>query len=115
VIDREAVSWTLWAYVGCTVMNLGFFMARSLSSKSVHHPVGIIVTSVAVVIFWDYFLLRGVRWLWIATIVVLAGGLLLDIATETILWWALVITVTQIVLLLLPTTRRFFERREARA
>jgi hypothetical protein len=113
VIDWEAVPWSLWAYVGCAVVNLGFLMARSLNSTSVHHPARILVTSLVVWIIVNYFLLRGVWWLWIATVVLLAGGLFVDIAVGTILWWALVIAVIQIVLLLLPTTRRFFGR-EAR-
>ena len=114
MIDWEAVPWSLWAYVGCAVVNLGFLVARSLSSTSVHHPARIIAISVVIVVLVNYFLLRGVWWLWIATVIVSAGSLLLDVALRTILWWALVLTVTQIVLLLSPMTRRFFGR-EARA
>jgi hypothetical protein len=114
VIEWETVPWTLWAYVGCAVVNLGFLIARSLNSTSVHHPARIVVMSVVVWSLLNYFLLRGIWWLWIAAVVFLAGGLLVDIALGTILWWALVTAVIQIVLLLLPTTRRFFGR-EARA
>ncbi|HXF31107.1 MAG TPA: hypothetical protein VN522_06265 [Solirubrobacterales bacterium] len=71
MIDREAIPRTLWAYVGCAVVNLG---------------------------------------LWIATVILLAGGLLLDVALGTVIWWASVLAVIQIVLLLSPTTRRFFGR-----
>ena len=110
MIDLEAIPWTLWAYVGCAVVNLGFLIAKSLNSTSVHHPARIVVISVVVWSLLNYFLLRRVWWLWIATVVFLAGGLLLDVALGTILWWALVLTVIQLVLLLLPATRRFFGR-----
>jgi hypothetical protein len=114
VIDWEAIPWSLWAYVGCAVVNVGILVARSLSSTSVHHPARIVISSVVVGVLVNYFLLRGVWWLWVATVIFLAGGLLLDVALGTILWWALVLAVVQIALLLSPTTRRFFGR-EARA
>ena len=100
----------MWAYVGCAVVNLGFLIARSLNSTSVHHPARIVVISIVVWSLLNYFLLRGTWGLWIATVVFLAGGLLVDIALGTILWWALATAATQIVLLVLPATRRFFGR-----
>lgn len=114
MIDWEAIPWTLWAYVGCAVLNVGILVARSLSGTSVHHPARLSISSVVVAALVNYFLLRGVWWLWIATVVFSAGSLLLDVALRTILWWALVLTVTQVALLLSPATRRFFGD-EARA
>ncbi|MBS1863221.1 MAG: hypothetical protein JSS68_16105 [Actinobacteria bacterium] len=107
MIELEAVPWSMWAYVAATVVSAAILALR------VHHSVVGVAGDVVIIAGWDYLLLRRVRWIWIATVALLAAGLAVDIAVETIRWYALVITPLQLILLLLPETRRFFEQREA--
>jgi hypothetical protein len=60
---------------------------------------------------WTYFLLRGVEWLWIVTIVLAVFALVTSPLIE-FRWYLVVVELAQLVLLLLPETRRFFRRGE---
>ncbi len=103
-IDWERVPWTLWAYVAISVAKLAVSLARL-------HGYRPAVIAVIVLLVVDYFLLRGVWWLWVATAALLALGLVIDIATGRGSWWGDVIAIVDLVLLLLPPTRAFFADR----
>jgi hypothetical protein len=105
-IDRERVPWSLWAYVATTGVNLIVLLARL---NHVEPAIFVVVFGVT----WDYFLLRAVRWLWIATVVSFALIIVIDLVTGSGTWWGSAIGLLQLCLLLLPPTRRFFERRTA--
>lgn len=105
-IDPERVPWSLWAYVATTGVNLVFLLART---NHVKPAIFVVVFGAA----WDYFLLRAVRWLWIATVVGLALGGVIGLMIGSGTWWGNAIGLLQLCLLLLPPTRRFFESRTA--
>lgn len=79
-----------------------------------HHIVAILLT-LAVVSLWPYFMLRGVRWLWIVTVGADALIFVIDIATGNGTWYGDLAAVVQLSLLLLPVTRRFFASSDSRA
>ena len=77
-------------------------------------PVGPRVLLVPTAAVFCFFLLKGVPWLWIITIVFVPLGFAMSIIEGNVRWYGVAIGVVDLVLLLLPDTRRFF-RREAPA
>ena len=96
------VPWTLWVYVASTGVNLVVLLARPIR-------VAPAIFAVIFVTIWDYSLLRGVRWVWIATVVLFLLSLVVWLVIGSGTWWAIGIGLLQLLLLLLPPTRRFFE------
>jgi hypothetical protein len=105
-IDLEKVPWSLWAYVATTGVNLIILLARL---NYVKPAIFVVVVATA----WDYFLLRAVRWLWIATVVSFALIIIINLVTGSGTWWGSALGLLQLCLLLLSPTRRFFESRTA--
>jgi hypothetical protein len=64
---------------------------------------------VVIILLWLYFLLRGVRWIWIATVGISVLGLMVDLLSGSFTWLGLVMGVVALALLLLPATRRHFD------
>jgi hypothetical protein len=56
---------------------------------------------------WLYFLLDGVRWVWIVNLAILVLGLVLEVAFAPLDWHDAV-SLIGLVLLLLPVTRQYF-------
>ena len=79
---------------------------------TVSTPVAPLIFSVVVILVWTFFLLRGVRWLWIATIALGLLGLTVNLVTDNGVWHGYLIGLMQLGLLLLPATRRFFDKGE---
>ena len=60
-----------------------------------------------------FFLLRGVRWLWVLAIVFVSLGLAANIIEGDAKWYGVGVGVLGLVLLLLPDTRRFFRNEDS--
>jgi cell division protein FtsW (lipid II flippase) len=107
-IEPEKVPWSLWAYVALMGVSLVVLLTRSIHVEPA-------IFAVVFLGAWAYFLLRGVRWLWIATAVFLAVFLVVDLATASGTWFGDSTGLVQLVLLILPATRQFFAPERTRA
>jgi hypothetical protein len=92
----------LWAFV---VLTTGDAIVLVSTASG---PVAPLVFVVAFTLAWNYFLLRALRWLWIATIVGFAFFTGIDLFTGTATWYGTLLGLIELGLLLLPPTRRFF-------
>jgi hypothetical protein len=101
------VPWSLWLYILWTVGFAGWFVFQ------VSGPVAAQVLFSAVILVWAFFMLNGVRWLWIATVVVSVLSLMSGLITGPRTWYGIAGGVIGIGLLLLPVTRRYFESEPA--
>ena len=111
VPEWEAVPWTLWVVVALSLIAIPVFFVRGPGDT----PVGLVIAFPFVVLAWNYLLLTGLRWVWITTLVLAGGGLVLELAASTGTWWGDLESAVVIVLLLLPTTRRFFQKDQTAA
>ncbi len=102
MIDRRRVPWSLGLYILWTV---------GLSGWVVFHVSGPITAQMlfsAIVLTWAFFMLNGVRWLWIATVAVSVLSFVVSLITDPQTWYSIVGGAISIGLLLLPGTRRYF-------
>jgi hypothetical protein len=102
VIEWRRVPWTLWAYAALTVAGV------TLIELQVHAPVPPRVLYPFLMLAYLFFLLKGVRWLWIATLVLVVLGFVDSLVTGPRTWYGIGLGVISIGLLLLPVTRRYF-------
>jgi hypothetical protein len=86
--------------------------ATSIEIK-VHGPVSARVLFAAVMLAWLYFLLKGVRWVWIVTVGIYVLGFVPDLISGSLMWPGLALGLVGLMLLLLPVTRRHFSRHTA--
>lgn len=107
MIEWGKVPWSLWAYV---VLTTGGIVVVVLTASV---PVAPSIFAIALFLVWNFFLLRAVRWLWVATIVVGALELAFSLGTGAGTWYGYLLGLIDLGLLLLPVTRRFFGTREA--
>ncbi len=107
MIEWGKVPWSLWAYV---VLTTGSIVVVVLTASV---PVAPSIFSIVLFLVWDFFLLRAVRWLWIATVVVGALELVFSLGTGAGTWYGYLLGLIDLALLLLPATRQFFGIREA--
>lgn len=102
MIEWGRVPWSLWLYVLPSVALSGWFVFQ------VSGPITAQVLFSAIVLTWAFFLLRGVCWLWIATVAVgvlsFISGLIIGPQT----WYGIAGGAISIGLLLVPPTRRYF-------
>jgi hypothetical protein len=107
VIDWRRVPWTLWVWaIGILVAEVALVVVVIQHSGTAH--VVTLILTVALVSAWPYFLFRGVRGLWIATVGLDVLFLVIDLATGSGTWYGALGGLFQLGLLLLPVTRRFF-------
>lgn len=85
----------------------------TLIELKAHGPVEAKVLFPALGLVYLYFLLKGVRWLWIATIAVEALGLIPEVVSGSLNWLGGLLSLATLLLLLLPVTRRYFLGRTA--
>jgi hypothetical protein len=104
MIEWGRVPWSLWAYVLMTTVGIILVVVRASGST----PAAPLVFAIVMILAWDFFLLRALRWLWIATVVLFALVLVLDLATRTGTWYGDSAGAVELGLLLLPASRRFF-------
>jgi hypothetical protein len=102
VIDWRRVPWSLWLYVLWTVGLAGWLVFH------VSGPMAAQVLFSAIVLAWAFFMLKGVRWLWIATVAVGILGFISALITGPRTWYGIVGGAIGIGLLLLPVTRLYF-------
>lgn len=107
MIEWERVPWTLWAYVLVSFVSVVGVLATAKT------PLLGAILLVLLMGLWDFALLRGIRWVWLALVLLGVVGTLYDVVTGTGTWHGYLIGVAELVLLLLVPTRRFFERRPA--
>jgi hypothetical protein len=111
VIAWRRVPWTLWAFAVLTVGGLVVVVASSAADTHLKA----LAFYVLVTASWLYFLLKGVRWLWIVTVGVELVGLLFDLVTGSGTWLGISSGLVGLVLMLLPATRRYVGVRTIRA
>jgi hypothetical protein len=102
MIDWKRVPWPLWGY------SVAMLLAASLLEVNVHGPVSARVLFAVIMLVWLYFLLRGVRWVWIVTIGIYVLGVVPDLISGSLTWQGVVLSLIGLMLLLLPVTRRYF-------
>jgi hypothetical protein len=107
VIEWARVPWTLWVY---TVFTFGETLRVLLGLNST--PVLALVFYVAFMLAWVFFLLRGIRWVWIASLVVLVLGTLSIVAFGPRTWLGALSGLITFGLLLAPPTRHYFAEPE---
>jgi hypothetical protein len=107
VIEWKRVPWSLWAY------SVALLLAAISIEVKVHGPVPAKVLFVAIMLAWLYFLLRGVRWVWMVTIGIYVLGLVLDLISGSLTWQGVALSLIGITLLLLPVTQRYFSSHTA--
>jgi hypothetical protein len=100
VIDWRRVPLSLWAI--CALL---LFEALAIT-VAVSGPVILVALTVPVALTWCFFLLKGVRWLWFAT--VLVSVLAVPGAVFGPASWRIVLTLIGLLLLLLSSTRAYF-------
>lgn len=99
MIAWRRVPWPLWVIVAVQLQ------AAVRLELAVHGPLLVMFLYALLNIAWLYFLVRGVRWVWIMTIAVIALGLAFDLVSFR--GWGTTIGVVELILLLLPVTRRY--------
>jgi hypothetical protein len=104
VIAWRRVPWSLGLYILWTVGLSGWLVFH------VSGPIAARVLFSAIVLTWAFFMLNGVRWLWIATVAVSVLSFVVSLITDPQTWYSIVGGAISIGLLLLPATRRYFAR-----
>jgi hypothetical protein len=103
MIAWRRVPWTLWAFAVLTVAGLIVVLVRASGDA----PATALVIYVVLTCAWLYFLLRGVRWLWMVTVGVGLVGLIFDLISGSATWLGIASGLVGLVLMLLPATRRY--------
>ena len=103
MIDRQQVPWSLWAFSGVWLVN------ALVIDVTVSAPVASLLLLPIFALGVSYFLLRQIRWLWFAVILIHIASVL-EILTGSETWLGSVSTVVGLVLLLVPTTREYFAK-----
>ena len=100
VIEWQRVPLSLWAICALLLIEA---LAIAFTASG---PVVLVVVTIPVALVWCFFLLRGVRLLWFATLLVsvlaIPGALLGSVS------WHIGLTCMGLLLLLLPSTRIYF-------
>jgi len=111
-LDRSLASWgrAPWSLRAYVVIALASSVVTAVTASA---PVPSRVFSVSFTGVVCFFLLRGVRWLWVLAIVFILLGLAANITGGDAKWYGVVIGVVGLVLLLLPDTRRFFRNEDS--
>jgi membrane protein implicated in regulation of membrane protease activity len=74
----------------------------------VHGPVLARILFAIIMLVWLYFLLKGVRWVWMVTIAIYVLGVVPNLISGSLTWQGVVSSLLGLMLLLLPVTRRYF-------
>jgi hypothetical protein len=103
MIAWRRVPWTLWAFAALTLAGLIVVLARASGDA----PATALIIYVVLISAWLYFLLRGVRSVWMITVGVGLVGLLFDLITGSGTWLGISSGLVGLLLMLLPATRRY--------
>lgn len=104
MIGWRRVPWPLWLYSASAL-----YGTISIEVE-IHGQVPAKVLFAFLALAWLFFLLKGVRWVWIATVGVSVLGPVPYLISGSLSWQGVATSVVGIVLLLLPVTRRYFAR-----
>jgi hypothetical protein len=102
VIRWGKVPWPLWVFAALALA------PAILIEIEIHGQVPSKVLFSFVMLAWLFFLLKGVRWVWIATLAVTVLGLVPDLISGSLTWQEVAGGAISVGLLLLPVTRRYF-------
>jgi hypothetical protein len=102
VIEWGKVPWSLWAFAALAVA------PAILIEIQVSGPIASKVLFALVMLAWLFFLLKGVRWVWIGTLGICVLGFAGDLISGSLAWHGVVLGLISPALLLLPVTRRYF-------
>jgi len=102
VFEWRRIPWPLWLYSGVVLMSTALVEAKASG------PIAAKLLFPAVMLVWLYFLLRGVRWVWVVTIAVDVLGLVSYVTSGSLDWKAVILGLFGITLLVLPVTWRYF-------
>jgi hypothetical protein len=103
MIDWQRVPWSLRVYVALTTAGI---LVTDLAASA---PVAPSAFAFVFILSWNFFLLRALRWLWIATVALAVVFTVIDLLTGSGTWYGILIGLIQLCLLLTPATRRFFD------
>jgi hypothetical protein len=101
MITWENIPWSLWAYGGVLLIGVA-----SLGVGGHVRIVSLIIT-LLLACAWLYFLLKGIRGVWIAAVLISASVLAVDLISESFSIFGLGAGLLNLGLLLLPITRRY--------
>lgn len=104
MIEWGKVPWPLWAFAAFNVV--GVILIETQVSGQIPSK----VLFPFVMLAWLFFLFRGVRWIWIATVGLIVLGFAGDLISGSFTWRGIVLGLISPALLLLPATRRYFAR-----
>jgi hypothetical protein len=107
MIAWRRVPWPLW------VVALMMLSGAIQIELVVDGPVLVMILNPVLMLAWVYFLLRGVRWVWLLTIAIGVLGLAFDVVAGSVRLWVDTTSLIELVLLLLPITRRYFSPEQA--
>lgn len=102
MIELKQVPWPLWVYSAVMLLSVIVVEAKA------HAPILAVALYLVTVFAWLYFLLKGLRWIWIATVGLSVVGLILYPIADSINWGGIAMSLIGLLLLLLPATRRYF-------
>jgi hypothetical protein len=108
VIEWRQVPWPLW------MIFVSGVVGTILLEVKLHGQVPSRVLFPFVMFAWLFLLLKGVRWVWIATLGISILGFVPDVLSGSLRWQGVASGLATLVLLLLPTTRRYFSSNGAR-
>jgi hypothetical protein len=103
VIAWRRVPWTLWAFAALGFAGLIVVIGRAAGDT----PAVPLVFYVVLTFAWLYFLLKGVKWVWMITVGVELVGVLFDLITGSGTWLGDSSGLVGLVLMLLPVTCRY--------
>lgn len=107
MIELKQVPWPLWVYSAITLLGVITVEAKA------HAPILAMLLYLLVALAWLCFLLKGVRWVWIATVGLSIVGLILYPIADSIDWGGVAMSLIGLLLLLLPVTQRYFSGHQA--
>jgi hypothetical protein len=107
MIAWRRVPSTLWAFAVLAVAGVIVVLARASGGA----PVTALIIYVVLIAAWLYFLLRGVRWVWMITVGVGLVGLLFDLISGSGTWLGISSGLVGLLLMVLPATRRYVAAR----
>jgi hypothetical protein len=107
MIEWRGVPWPLWLYSAITLLG------TILIEIEAHGPIGAKALYPFFMLGWLYFLVKGVRWVWVVTVGIYVLGLIRYFAWGPLKWQGVAFAFVGLLLLLLPATRRYFSRQTA--
>lgn len=109
MIEWGKVPWTLWVFAALAIVPAIWIEVE------IHGQVPSKVLFAFLMFAWLFFLLKGVRWVWIVTLGISVLGLIPDLISGSLTWQGVAGGTITVALLLLPATRRYFASEPATA